>query len=101
MSLDEALSRVRHPIFSGRPLRNARAVYWRSVAVLMWICLEFFIGFINHAESYTSSRTTFVGKNTHTSRTPFLKPSVVRYAMALEVDERMAGAQMPSTKGCL
>ena len=98
--LDEALSRVVLDL-SGRPglvfeVEFTRARIGEFDADLI---REFFQGFINHA-GVTLHVDCLRGINAHHQAETIFKAFGRALRMAVEMDERMAGA-MPSTKGCL
>lgn len=98
--LDEALSRVVLDL-SGRPglvfeVEFTRARIGEFDADLI---REFFQGFINHA-GVTLHVDCLRGINSHHQAETIFKAFGRALRMAVEMDERMAGA-MPSTKGCL
>lgn len=98
--LDEALSRVVLDL-SGRPglvfeVEFARARIGEFDADLV---REFFQGFVNHA-GVTLHIDNLRGVNAHHQAETVFKAFGRALRMAVETDERMAGA-MPSTKGSL
>lgn len=98
--LDEALSRVVID-FSGRPGLEWHVPFTRgSVGGFdVDLFIEFFHGFINHA-NVTLHVDNLRGKNTHHQAETVFKAFGRALRMALTADERMAGI-MPSTKGSL
>lgn len=98
--LDEALSRVVID-FSGRPGLEWHVPFTRgSVGGFdVDLFIEFFQGFINHA-NVTLHVDNLRGKNTHHQAETVFKAFGRALRMALAADERMAGI-MPSTKGSL
>ena len=98
--LDEALSRVVID-FSGRPGLEYGVDYPRARIGDFDIDLlvEFFQGFVNHAQM-TLHIDCIRGKNAHHIAETIFKAFGRALRMALEADPRMAGI-MPSTKGSL
>ncbi|MDC3332989.1 imidazoleglycerol-phosphate dehydratase HisB [bacterium] len=98
--LDEALSRVVID-FSGRPGLEWHVPFTRgSVGGFdVDLFIEFFQGFINHAQ-VSLHVDNIRGKNTHHQAETVFKAFGRALRMALTADERMSGI-MPSTKGSL
>jgi imidazoleglycerol-phosphate dehydratase len=98
--LDEALSRVVVD-FSGRPGLEYHVDYPRARIgdFDVDLLLEFFQGFVNHAQ-VTLHIDTLRGRNAHHIAETIFKALGRALRMALEHDERMQG-MMPSTKGSL
>jgi imidazoleglycerol-phosphate dehydratase len=98
--LDESLSRVVID-FSGRPGLEWHVPFTRaSVGGFdVDLFIEFFQGFINHA-NVTLHVDNLRGKNTHHQAETVFKAFGRALRMALAADERM-GDTMPSTKGVL
>ena len=98
--LDEALSRVVID-FSGRSGLVYEVPYTRAAVggFDVDLFLEFFQGFINHAQ-VTLHVDNLRGDNTHHQAETVLKAFGRAVRMALAPDERMAGVT-PSTKGVL
>lgn len=98
--LDEALSRVVID-FSGRPGLTFNVPFTRgSVGGFdVDLFMEFFQGFVNHAQ-VTLHVDTLRGDNTHHQIETVFKAFGRALRMALSEDPRMAGV-MPSTKGVL
>ena len=98
--LDEALSRVVID-FSGRPGLEYHVPFTRgrigSFDVDLFV--EFFQGFVNHANA-SLHVDNLRGKNSHHQAETVFKAFGRALRMALTPDERMAGI-MPSTKGTL
>ena len=98
--LDEALSRVVID-FSGRPGLVYEVPYTRAAVggFDVDLFLEFFQGFVNHAQ-VTLHVDNLRGDNTHHQAETVFKAFGRAVRMALAPDERMAGVT-PSTKGVL
>lgn len=98
--LDEALSRVVVD-FSGRPGLEFQVDFPRARIgeFDVDLFLEFFQGFVNHAQ-VTLHIDTLRGRNTHHIAETVFKAFGRALRMALEADPRMQG-MTPSTKGCL
>lgn len=98
--LDEALSRVVID-FSGRPGIEMNVPYTqkRIGTFDTELFLEFFRGFVNHAQ-VTLHIDTLRGDNAHHQIETVFKAFGRALRMALTRDERLGGA-MPSTKGTL
>ena len=98
--LDEALSRVVID-FSGRPGLVYEVPYTRAAVggFDVDLFLEFFQGFINHAQ-VTLHVDNLRGDNTHHQAETVFKAFGRAVRMALSADSRMAGVT-PSTKGVL
>ncbi|GMR08715.1 MAG: imidazoleglycerol-phosphate dehydratase HisB [Gammaproteobacteria bacterium] len=98
--LDEALSRVVID-FSGRPGLEYSAEYPRARIgeFDVDLILEFFQGFVNHA-NVTLHIDNLRGDNSHHIAETIFKAFGRAIRMAVEMDPRMQG-QMPSTKGTL
>ncbi len=98
--LDEALSRVVID-FSGRPGLEYSAEYPRARIgeFDVDLILEFFQGFVNHA-NVTLHIDNLRGDNSHHIAETIFKAFGRAIRMAVELDPRMQG-QMPSTKGTL
>ena len=98
--LDEALSRVVVD-FSGRPGLEYHAEYPRARIgdFDVDLLVEFFQGFINHAQ-VTLHVDNLRGKNAHHIAETIFKALGRALRMALEFDARM-GDVLPSTKGAL
>ncbi len=98
--LDEALSRVVID-FSGRPGLEHHAGYPRARVgdFDVDLLVEFFQGFINHAQ-VTLHVDNLRGKNSHHIAETIFKAFGRALRMAVEVDARM-GDILPSTKGKL
>lgn len=98
--LDEALSRVVIDL-SGRPGLSYGVTYTRSNIGQFDVDLfsEFFHGFVNHG-MVTLHIDNLKGENAHHQAETIFKAFGRALRMAVEVDERAAGA-MPSTKGTL
>jgi imidazoleglycerol-phosphate dehydratase len=98
--LDEALSRVVID-FSGRPGLEYHVDYPRARIgdFDVDLLLEFFQGFVNHAQ-VTLHIDTLRGRNAHHIAETIFKALGRALRMALEHDARMQG-MMPSTKGSL
>lgn len=98
--LDEALSRVVVD-FSGRPGLEYHVDYPRARIgdFDVDLLLEFFQGFVNHAQ-VTLHIDTLRGRNAHHIAETIFKALGRALRMALEHDARMQG-MMPSTKGSL
>ena len=98
--LDEALSRVVID-FSGRPGLVYEVPYTRAAVggFDVDLFLEFFQGFINHAQ-VTLHVDNLRGENTHHQAETVFKAFGRALRMALSADPRMAGVT-PSTKGVL
>ncbi|WP_374354247.1 imidazoleglycerol-phosphate dehydratase HisB [Chitinimonas sp.] len=98
--LDEALSRVVIDL-SGRPGLVYGVQYSRASIGQFDVDLfsEFFHGFVNHSMS-TLHIDNLRGSNAHHQAETIFKAFGRALRMAVEVDERAAGA-MPSTKGTL
>lgn len=98
--LDEALSRVVID-FSGRPGLEYNAGYPRARIgeFDVDLILEFFQGFVNHA-NVTLHIDNLRGGNSHHIAETIFKAFGRAIRMAVEMDPRMQG-QMPSTKGSL
>ena len=98
--LDEALSRVVID-FSGRPGLVYEVPYTRAAVggFDVDLFLEFFQGFINHAQ-VTLHVDNLRGDNTHHQAETVFKAFGRALRMALSADARMAGVT-PSTKGVL
>ncbi len=98
--LDEALSRVVID-FSGRPGLEYHADYPRARVgdFDVDLLVEFFQGFVNHAQA-TLHIDNVRGKNSHHIAETIFKAFGRALRMALEVDARM-GDILPSTKGKL
>ncbi|MFC4160095.1 imidazoleglycerol-phosphate dehydratase HisB [Chitinimonas lacunae] len=98
--LDEALSRVVIDL-SGRPGLVYNVEYSRAAIGQFDVDLfsEFFHGFVNHA-MVTLHIDNLRGVNAHHQAETIFKAFGRALRMAVEVDERMAGAT-PSTKGTL
>jgi imidazoleglycerol-phosphate dehydratase len=98
--LDESLSRVVID-FSGRPGLEYHVEYPRARIgeFDVDLLLEFFQGFVNHAQ-VTLHIDTLRGRNAHHIAETIFKAFGRALRVALEQDERMQGV-MPSTKGTL
>lgn len=98
--LDEALTRVVIDL-SGRPglVFNADFTRERIGNFETELVLEFFQGFVNHANA-TLHIDCLRGHNSHHQAETIFKAFGRALRMALTADERMAG-KMPSTKGVL
>ncbi len=98
--LDEALSRVVID-FSGRPGLEFHVPFTRSQVggFDVDLFIEFFQGFVNHAE-VTLHIDNIRGNNTHHQAETVFKAFGRAIRMALTPDPRMAGVT-PSTKGVL
>ncbi|MFK7976236.1 MAG: imidazoleglycerol-phosphate dehydratase HisB [Halioglobus sp.] len=98
--LDEALSRVVID-FSGRPGLEYNVPFTRSAVggFDVDLFLEFFQGFVNHAQ-VTLHIDNLRGDNSHHQAETVFKAFGRAVRMALTPDARMAGV-MPSTKGVL
>lgn len=98
--LDEALSRVVVD-FSGRPGLEFQVDFPRARIgeFDVDLFLEFFQGFVNHAQ-VTLHIDSLRGRNTHHIAETIFKAFGRALRMALEADPRMQG-MTPSTKGCL
>jgi imidazoleglycerol-phosphate dehydratase len=98
--LDEALSRVVIDL-SGRPGLDYGVEYTRASIGQFDVDLfsEFFHGFVNHG-MVTLHIDNLKGKNAHHQAETIFKAFGRALRMAVEYDERAAGA-MPSTKGTL
>ncbi|NCF16854.1 MAG: imidazoleglycerol-phosphate dehydratase HisB [Haliea sp.] len=98
--LDEALSRVVID-FSGRPGLVYQVPYTRATVggFDVDLFLEFFQGFVNHAQ-VTLHVDNLRGDNTHHQAETVFKAFGRAMRMALSEDPRMAGVT-PSTKGVL
>ena len=98
--LDEALSRVVID-FSGRPGLEYHIPFTRAAVggFDVDLFLEFFQGFVNHAQ-VTLHIDNLRGDNTHHQAETVFKAFGRALRMALAEDPRMAG-QTPSTKGVL
>ncbi|GAB3263741.1 imidazoleglycerol-phosphate dehydratase [Chitinimonas naiadis] len=98
--LDEALSRVVIDL-SGRPGLSYGVEYTRASIGQFDVDLfsEFFHGFVNHG-MVTLHIDNLKGANAHHQAETIFKAFGRALRMAIEVDERAAGA-MPSTKGTL
>jgi imidazoleglycerol-phosphate dehydratase len=98
--LDEALSRVVIDL-SGRPGLVYGVEYTRACIGQFDVDLfsEFFHGFVNHSMT-TLHIDNLRGSNAHHQAETIFKAFGRALRMAVEVDERAAGA-MPSTKGTL
>lgn len=98
--LDEALSRVVVD-FSGRPGLEYNVPFTRSAVggFDVDLFLEFFQGFVNHAQ-VTLHIDNLRGDNSHHQAETVFKAFGRAVRMALTPDARMAGV-MPSTKGVL
>jgi len=98
--LDEALSRVVVD-FSGRPGLEFHADFPRAMIGSFDVDLfvEFFHGFVNHAQ-VTLHIDSLRGRNAHHIAETIFKAFGRALRMALEMDPRMQG-QLPSTKGAL
>ena len=98
--LDEALSRVVID-FSGRPGLEYNIPFTRAAVggFDVDLFLEFFQGFVNHAQ-VTLHVDNLRGDNTHHQAETVFKAFGRAMRMALTEDPRMAG-MMPSTKGVL
>jgi len=98
--LDEALSRVVVD-FSGRPGLEFHADFPRAMIGSFDVDLfvEFFQGFVNHAQ-VTLHIDSLRGRNAHHIAETIFKAFGRALRMALEMDPRMQG-QLPSTKGAL
>lgn len=98
--LDEALSRVVVD-FSGRPGLEFHADFPRAMigAFDVDLFVEFFQGFVNHAQ-VTLHIDNIRGRNAHHIAETIFKAFGRALRMALEQDPRMQG-QLPSTKGAL
>lgn len=98
--LDEALSRVVID-FSGRPSLQDQVDYKRAMIGRFDVDLlgEFFQGFVNHAQ-VSLHLDNIRGKNAHHIAETIFKAFGRALRMAVEFDERAAGA-IPSTKGTL
>jgi imidazoleglycerol-phosphate dehydratase len=98
--LDESLSRVVID-FSGRPGLEYHVDYPRARIgeFDVDLLLEFFQGFINHAQ-VTLHIDNLRGKNAHHIAETIFKAFGRAMREALSADERMQG-MMPSTKGSL
>jgi imidazoleglycerol-phosphate dehydratase len=98
--LDEALSRVVID-FSGRPGLEYHVSYPRARIGEFDVDLvvEFFQGFVNHAQA-TVHIDNLRGNNAHHIAETIFKAFGRAVRMAVELDPRMAG-QLPSTKGAL
>lgn len=98
--LDEALTRVVVDL-SGRPGLEWHVPFTRALIGTFDVDLvhEFFQGFVNHAQ-LTLHVDTLRGVNAHHQCETVFKAFARALRMALERDERAAGA-IPSTKGSL
>lgn len=98
--LDEALSRVVIDL-SGRPGLNYHVDFTRSRVgdFDVDLFIEFFQGFVNHAEA-TLHIDNLRGVNSHHQAETIFKAFGRALRMACEVDARAAGV-LPSTKGAL
>ena len=98
--LDEALSRVVID-FSGRPGLEYHAEYPRSMigGFDVDLIIEFFQGFVNHANA-TVHIDSLRGRNAHHIAETIFKAFGRALRMAATPDDRMQG-MMPSTKGSL
>ena len=98
--LDEALSRVVID-FSGRPGLEYHVPFTRAAvgSFDVDLFLEFFQGFVNHAQ-VTLHIDNLRGDNSHHQAETVFKAFGRALRMALAEDPRMAGV-MPSTKGVL
>jgi imidazoleglycerol-phosphate dehydratase len=98
--LDESLSRVVID-FSGRPGLEYHADYPRAMigSFDVDLILEFFQGFVNHANA-TLHVDNLRGRNAHHIAETIFKAFGRALRMAIAPDERMQGI-MPSTKGTL
>ena len=98
--LDESLSRVVVD-FSGRPGLEFHADFPRAMIGSFDVDLfvEFFQGFVNHAQ-VTLHVDCIRGRNAHHIAETIFKAFGRALRMALEADPRMQG-QLPSTKGAL
>ncbi len=98
--LDESLSRVVID-FSGRPGLEYHADYPRGMigSFDVDLILEFFQGFVNHANA-TLHVDNLRGRNAHHIAETIFKAFGRALRMAIAPDERMQGI-MPSTKGTL
>jgi imidazoleglycerol-phosphate dehydratase len=98
--LDEALSRVVVD-FSGRPGLEFHADFPRAMIGSFDVDLfvEFFQGFVNHAQ-VSLHIDNLRGRNAHHIAETIFKAFGRALRMALEMDPRMQG-QLPSTKGAL
>jgi len=98
--LDEALSRVVID-FSGRPGLEYQVPFTRAAVggFDVDLFLEFFQGFVNHAQ-VTLHVDNLRGDNTHHQAETVFKAFGRALRMALTADPRMAGVT-PSTKGVL
>lgn len=98
--LDEALSRVVID-FSGRPGLEFHADFPRASigGFEVDLFVEFFQGFVNHAQ-VTLHIDSIRGKNSHHIAETIFKAFGRAVRMALEADDRMQGV-LPSTKGAL
>ena len=98
--LDESLSRVVVD-FSGRPGLEFHADFPRAMIGSFDVDLfvEFFQGFVNHAQ-VTLHIDNLRGRNAHHIAETIFKAFGRALRMALEADPRMQG-QLPSTKGAL
>mgnify|MGYP002713023980 FL=1 len=98
--LDESLSRVVVD-FSGRPGLEFHADFPRAMIGSFDVDLfvEFFQGFVNHAQ-VTLHIDNLRGRNAHHIAETIFKAFGRALRMALEHDPRMQG-QLPSTKGAL
>lgn len=98
--LDEALSRVVID-FSGRPGLEYNVPFTRAAVggFDVDLFLEFFQGFVNHAQ-VTLHIDNLRGENSHHQAETVFKAFGRAVRMALTPDARMAGV-MPSTKGVL
>jgi imidazoleglycerol-phosphate dehydratase len=98
--LDEALSRVVID-FSGRPGLEYQVDFPRARIgeFDVDLLLEFFQGFVNHAQ-VTLHIDNLRGRNAHHIAETVFKAFGRALRMALEADPRMRGVT-PSTKGCL
>ena len=98
--LDEALSRVVID-FSGRPGLEFHAEFNRAMigAFDVDLFVEFFQGFVNHA-NVSLHIDCIRGRNAHHIAETIFKAFGRALRMAMEMDERMQGI-LPSTKGAL
>ena len=98
--LDEALSRVVID-FSGRPGLEFHAEFGRAMigGFDVDLFIEFFQGFVNHA-NVTLHIDCIRGRNSHHIAETIFKAFGRALRMAMEADERMQGI-LPSTKGAL
>ena len=98
--LDEALSRVVMDC-SGRPGLEYNADYPRARVgeFDVDLLIEFFQGFVNHAQ-VTLHIDNFKGRNAHHIAETIFKAFGRALRMAVEADSRMQGI-LPSTKGAL